>query len=102
MKAAEIIAGIVKPLQTGAIAGLIALPILYRSYGFASSSDGYPWALRMWDAGAMVAIMALVSSLFLTILPKSLGLRKRGWWGLAGSVGLVFLAGELMPVVLPE
>lgn len=102
MKAAAIIACIVKPLQTGGIAGLIALPILYHTIS-ATFFHGWYAASQIAVKGLPIVFpLALVSSLILACLPKSLGLRKRGLWGIAATLALSFVGGLLMPVIHPE
>lgn len=102
MKAAAIIASIVKPLQTGAIAGLIALPAFYLVIIHGISHGAYAASYLVETCMPFLFGGALGSSLILAFLPKSLGLRKRGLWGIAATLALSFVGGLLMPIILPE
>lgn len=57
---------------------------------------------RLSNAGGIVGLFALGTSVILILLPRTFGVRKRGWYGGALSIALFFINGLLMTLVLPD
>ncbi len=102
MKAAALIARILKPLQTGAIAGLIVLPVFYLIIVHGISHGAYAASYLAETCMPAFIEAAFASSILLAFLPKALGTRKRAWWGILATAALTLLGSFLMPIILPE
>ena len=69
-----------KLLQTGTVTGIIAIPLVCRSYG-GSSNNPFYYQDELSYAYGISGLIALGASLTLILIPKAYGVRVRGWCG---------------------